>query len=1096
MIFNLPLILKLRLRQTSTLFILFSILLYTPLFAQGRSTDNPTYKNIKKPVTLEYAQAGAIQIIEELKTQSRYNFIYNPDELEKVELKKISFKQEALGKVLDKLTTSGMNFSLSGNSIYVKYIKPVPVKKQEPGRVTGKIVDDKGEAMPGAGIKVIQTGQAVQSSVDGTYQLTLVPGTYTLEVSYISFQTKRIAEVIIKAGAVTKLDVVLKVASSSLKEVVIQSSYKKESVNGLYAQQKNNASITDGISSEQIARTPDNNLGQVLKRISGVSTIDTRYVVVRGMTERYNQAMLDGVIIPSTDMNRRNFSFDVVPQELVSNVVVNKTASADLSSEFSGGQIMINTLDIPEANFNSLTLGTGYNTRTTGKDFVQLGKRGKHDFLGFDDGRRKTPMDLQSWVQNSPGDLPSYAIAQSKRFNNEQLKAYTSPAILNQNYRFSLGRLYQLNKDLKFGFSGGVTYRNTQETNPFETIRGTGVANLENVDQPIDNAALRGSGNLHKFNTTLGAVLNLGIQGERFKIASKNYYSHVFNETMQDAIRYDQTEDRMYKELFTVPEYTTVYQNKLEGENLIGNKGLKFNWSGALTNISQDIKDMRRLRYRKTATFGGVDYYDTPFANGFGDASGAYDYRLSTHLEEEDYNWTGSLSQPFDFLGDKSVAKVGYAGWYKSRSLNAAQVQIIKQSTSTQLTGRYEDILAPDRIGSTADSAFYYADQGRNGSQYTGSSKYHSAYLMMDQRFFQKLRVVYGIRAENFNLANSQDQFLRNPNNGFSANSKVDPFITGEKNWRFLPSINATYSLTEQMNIRAAYSTTMVRPDFRETSYFQLYDPFLESYISGWNVVSTKIKNYDLRYEWYPGAGEIISVSAFYKDFDKPLELVAENVTGGSGAIRYLRFQNQKRATNKGFEVEIRKSLGFIADKEWLRGITVFGNGTWMKSKVEAVDYFVVANDGGASYELVARPINSIDRPMYGQSPWIVNAGINYESKFIGANISYNRSAYRSYVVATLPGEIEYENGRNLIDLQLSTRLMKQKMEIKLNVGNLLDERTFFYTNPTAYSQVGSSGAQIELINGTDKFEKDKGDKISYRVKNGTTASLTLTYKF
>jgi outer membrane receptor protein involved in Fe transport len=137
----------------------------------------------------------------------------------------------------------------------------------------------------------------------------------------------------------------------------------------------------------------------------------------------------------------------------------------------------------------------------------------------------------------------------------------------------------------------------------------------------------------------------------------------------------------------------------------------------------------------------------------------------------------------------------------------------------------------------------------------------------------------------------------------------------------------------------------VVRPDFRETSYFQLYDAYLDAFISGWNVVSTRIKNYDLRYEWYPGTGEIISVSAFYKDFDKPLELVDMPVSGGQGRSRFLRFQNQDRATNKGIEVEFRKSLSFIADKQWLRDLTIFGNGTFTKSKVYAVDYRAVTND-------------------------------------------------------------------------------------------------------------------------------------------------------
>jgi len=298
------------------------------------------------------------------------------------------------------------------------------------------------------------------------------------------------------------------------------------------------------------------------------------------------------------------------------------------------------------------------------------------------------------------------------------------------------------------------------------------------------------------------------------------------------------------------------------------------------------------------------------------------------------------------------------------------------------------------------------------------------------------------------------------------------------------------------MNIRAAYSTTVVRPDFRETSYFELYDAYLDAYISGFDVVSTKIKNYDLRYEWYPSVGEIISVSAFYKDFDKPLELVDVPVTGGSGKSRFLRFQNQDRATNKGIEVEFRKSLSFIGDKQWLRDLTIFGNGTITKSKVYALNYTAEAINNGEAYVLVKTPVPGVSRPLYGQSPWMVNAGINYNSKYVGANVSYNRSGYRSYVTNVDPRAVEYEYGRNLVDLQLSTRLLKQKAEIRLNIGNLLDEETFFYTNPEAYEGGGSTDPAYRLVNGTNSYEKDKGDRKTYRVKNGRTTSLTFTYKF
>lgn len=1062
-----------------------------------------TVNDFKAKVSINYQRVPAATLITELGKQAGINFIFDLDQIKVIELKNVHYQNKELGIVLQDLNrNSALIFNpVNSNSIAVSVNKKKNTsahKAQQPGRIAGRIVDDKSGPLPGASIKLVELNKVISSSIDGSYQFTVPSGTYIIEVSYISFQTKRITDVVVKAGQLVKLDIVLNVASSALKEVVVTSSYKKESVNSLYAQQKNSASMTDGISAEQISRTPDNNLGQVIRRISGVTAIDNRYVVVRGLSERYNQAMLDGVVIPSTDMNRRNFAFDVVPQELVSSVVVNKTATPDVSSEFAGGQVIINTLDIPEENFISFSIGGGYNSRSTGKDFVQLGRRGKYDYFGFNQRSSKVPDNIQSWFQKTGSEpLPTLAthgfdaIEQSKRFSSQELAVYHHTTAPNQNYRFSFGHVTDLNKELKFGIVAGLTYRNSQEINPFETIRASG---LDGNGDYIDSAERKGSGHIYRFNTSLGGVLNAGIKGEKFKIGLKNYYSRIFNNNTQDAFRYNATDDERFREIYALPEVTAVLQNRLEGNHNLSRKGLKLDWSGAMTNITQQIRDRRRTRYRLTTKMAGTEYYQTPNIFSFGNNSNDYDHRLWTDVKESDYNWALSLAHPFNLLNDKSLVKVGYTGWYKKRDLDATQLNMVTAAAKPDFNRLYEDVMSPGNIGSAEGQAIYYVPGQKNGEQFSGSSRYSAGYVMLDQRFFQTLRLVYGLRAENFNLQNAQKAFERDPSSVSTGNIRFNPFVTGEKNWRFLPSANLTYSLTDKMNVRAAWSQTMVRPDFRETSYFELYDPTLDAFISGWNVRSSRIHNYDLRYEWYPSSGEIVSLTAFYKKFDDPLELVRQSVSG-SGKSIYLRFENQKEAHTRGLEMEIRKSLDFIADKQWLKDLSIFGNGTLMESEVTGLNYLVKPL-GEDQWELEQQEV-TLKRPLYGQTPWIINAGINYNSKSMGANIVYNRTGYRANSIDFQPNSIEYENGRNAIDLQLSTRLMKQRAEIKLNIANLLDNETFYYRNSTAYSQDGVPGEfKWSLTNGTNAYEKDKGDQVTYRVKYGRTANLSFSYKF
>lgn len=1081
------------------------LLFFFILFAKSLAAQS--YRDIKTPVSIRFNEVNASVLFKELDKQTGYKFNFD-DVLQGVILKNISYNRAPLGKILSDITHAGLSFSLVNRSISVNYVKPDPVRRVQPGKIGGKIVDEKGEGMPGASIKILEQNQGIQSSVDGSYVLNAVPGTYTLEISYISYQTKRITGVGVKEGQLTSLDVEMRPAAGALKEVVVTGNYKKESVAGLYAQQKNSASVTDGISAEQIAKTPDNNVASVLKRVNGITMLDNKYVVVRGLTERYNQAMIDGLTVPNTDMNRRNFSFDLIPTELVSSVVVNKTATPDVPSEFVGGQVIVNTLAIPEQNFMTLNVGAAYNSQSTGKDFLSAGGRGNKDFFGFDDGRRKMPDNLVSWTPTQGQDDPRVegttvggyktgyagAIEQSKRFNSESFRLYNYKASPNQNYRFTIGRVYDLKgqQGLRIGFTGGLTYRNTQQINTFETVR-----DWEVLHDYIDKPDTAGKGKAYVFNSNFGVVLNGGIQGERFKVNLRNLYTQTFNEDFYQTTVFNRDLGLKAQNNFVDPMYSRIQQHKIDGENSIGKKGMKLNWSGAFTRMNQDHRDTRKFNYAALSnTFG--TFYQRPNVVTAADVPGNYmwDYRLWTAIKERDYNWSVSLSQPFNFLQDKSLVKVGYTGWYKKRSQDITMAQVFAQrNPNHNFTDPYETLLTPDRVGYGLNKAYYFLDN-TNGGLFNADSKYHAAYLMLDQRFFQKLRVVYGLRAENFNLKNRQEDEIRRrmieqmkrPGQTFISDV---PILTGEKNWNFLPSVNLTYSFNSKMNLRAAYTKTMIRPDFRETSTFTFPDPLLEAGIKGGNLSSTKIQNVDLRYEFYPNPDEIFSVSGFYKYIDRPVELINENP--GTNTV-ILEYKNQHSAKNMGLEIEWRKSLGFINPA--LQNFNLFGNAAWIWSEVKTLikisnPNYDPKNPGKEPKEITA--IQPLKRPLIGQSPYIINAGLSYQSRFAGATLSFNRSGYRSYLIAVNPANTEFQSPRSLMDLQLSARVLKQKGEIKFNVSNLLNTQDVYYNNANSWK---SEAQSYERIKGTDKYEPEFGDNIRYRMKYGRTYNLSFTYNF
>jgi outer membrane receptor protein involved in Fe transport len=1019
-----------------------------------------------EPITVSYKSCTAQTLLKELDKQSSSTFFFDPAQMSGVQLQDISYSRVQLKAVLADLERkTGLTFSTVNSNISVRYAVKVPVKKPEPGKITGRVLDEKGETFPGASIRILELKTGIQSAVDGSYTIELPPGTYTLEISYVSYQTQKVTGVQVKAGGLTRLDVSMKPTDNSLKEVVVTSGYQRASAAGLYARQKTAAGITDGISAAQIARTPDNNVGAVLKRVSGLNVVDNRYVVVRGLSDRYNQAQIDGVTQPSTEMNQRNFAFDAIPAEMVSSVVVNKTATPDISSEFAGGQVSVNTLDIPVQNFTQFQIGTGYNSNTIGKDFLQAGKRNKGELLGYNNSGHKLPYGLRSWVASSGN--PEFTVPQSRGFDPEGFRMYRYGFEPNQNYRFTLGRTYPLKQDITVGFVGGLTFRNSQEITDYISTRAGFEA------QYIDSVDYRQNGNVYRYNSTLSGLLNVGVQGKGFKLGLKNMYSHVYKNDYytyesRDPNDYAKPENRQKYNLQD-PERTTVLQSKLEGEHTLGASEMKLTWNGSYTQVGQQIEDRRKFTAEDSGLLNGIPYYQSYVVQSASVNEANPDYRLYTDTKEKDYNWGANLSRSFDFLSDKTLIKIGYNGFYKKRDLSNATIEIYNSGQGSIIVNSYEYSLSPELLG-TGPTQVYYNVPTSAGSQFSGESKSHSVYAMLDQHFFKKLRLVYGLRYESYKLANLLFKTTANA-------------VNRDDNENFLPSANLTYSVTENMNVRASYGKTIVRPDFRETSVFENLDPFLDAKIQGANLKSTLINNADIRYEWYPSPGEIISLSGFYKKFYDPIELVFRQ----DAAIDIYRFQNQKSAVNYGLEMEFRKSLGFIADREWLKNLSLFGNGTIIKSKVTGLVYPDVSQPQiptDAKY----------DRPLFGQSPWILNAGVAYTKDQYGLNLVYNRSGSRTNTINYNPSVVEFEQGRNLIDLQLFTRLFKQKAELKLNIANLLNSQLFYYNNTAGWKQDGENYTAVE--GKTDKYKKEEGDNITYKAKTGSNISMAFTYRF
>jgi len=997
----------------------------------------------------------------------------------------IDVKGMSLQQVLTRmLANTRVGFKFEDSKTILLYRLPDPVK---PGKISGRVLDDKGETLPGASIRVVETGAGTQTGADGSYILSIAPGTYTLEVSYISYQSKRITGVVVADGKNTPLDVSLKQDSKGLKEVMVTANYKKASVEGLLVRQKNAAELSNGISAEQLARTPDKNIGESLKRISGVSSMDNKFVLVRGIGERYNSATLDGTILPSTEAQTRNFSFDLIPSNLVDNVVVSKTVTPDMNASFGGGLIQINTKDIPNENFMSFTVGSSYNDQSTGKDFLSH-KRGKYDYLGFDDGRRGYPQGLvQTDIRIEPNSLLTPEQYQKKlddqgrRFTNENFTLYKTKTAPSQNYQFTIGRLLTLDtvSHNKFGFTGSLSYRNTQNINEFDHQTRTSWRDDYN-----------NGGSSYNFNTTWGALLNAGLQLGENRFSLRNTYTHMFDNALVRTVGYDDAgegpnalnavPDRI--EETDDPTFTDLLQNKITGQHQLGK--VKIEWNLARTSIDRKEKDLIIATQRPVLVDGTYQYFY--YAGSETEARVVPMSRHNYVTNENHYSWNASATVPFIVAGINNTLKAGYFGIRKKGSFGW-QIADFSQSALLADSLKYlpvAEMLKPEYLGA---GKFSYQVTVGGVNDYAGKSESHAGYLMFDSKLLEKLRLVWGVRGDYFNYNE-----VKNPSNEVNTIFSTRP----DKKLQWLPSANLTYSPIATLNLRAAFSSSVVRPELIDNSQFWRYSPLFGTQFGNQGLYSTRIDSYDIKAELFPGLGEIISVGGFYKKFDKPTELTT-NVSSGS-PVYYLRSADWAKVY--GLEFELRKSLSFIADHHIFQELSLYGNLTLQSSEVAGV--FVGTNPDPA----ISGPYyytSKQKRSMYGQSPYLINAGIQYSGKKLGLNIMYNRSGQKTITVNERASDIEYEQSREQIDGQISYKVWKGRMEIKVNAGNLLNRASVIFRNSGSYEDNpdkirGSDNdlsSAYRLISGfTTKFEE--GDQIMYRQKFGRTYSTSISYNF
>ena len=911
------------------------------------------------------------------------------------------------------------------------------------GKITGKIMNAKtGEPIYAANITIKSSvvTRNTRSDYNGMYTVSELPeGIYTINVSHLTYGKKTLEDIKIANKDVTTQDIVLQeTKGKNLDEVVVTTKgvgRVKESVAAILIQQKNAASVSDGISAEAIKRTPDKTTSDIMKRVSGASIQEDKFVIIRGLNDRYNAAFINNAPLPSSESDRKAFSFDVFPANMLDNLIIVKTATPDMNADFAGGTIYINTKDIPAKSFQSVSFGVGYNTVATFKD-RKYEKGGKSDWIGLDDGTRKL-------------SLPSTDIKQLTSEEKENLgktlpnnwAAQSGNTPLNYNFQYVKGLNIQRHKKDFLGVLLAATYNKTYNLREGEkkSITGIDPTYVDETTEKVYTSQVLGG-----FMGNVSLKLN-----ENNKFSFKNLISVNSD---------DRVFDRFFQGTFSKAQWftsNTILSSQLSGEHFWKQPKIKINWTGGYTSSDREIPYLRRTSY--SLAYGDSTKVQQNVGPEYGisnyDASGTI---FASATKENIRSFGADILRKFSIDNYNSVqVKAGAYFQGRDRDFTARNLSIVQIGSTYQFDRpllKYHDdsVFAPQNFGVQVNgkNGFGLNEDFKGDNTYSASSTLAAYYLMLDARILKFIRINGGIRTEKFN------QRLNTAKSGIDT---VNTTIIDN-----LPSVNLIFSLNSKQNLRFSYSQTLNRPEYRELAPFLFYDYVTKLSIGG-NLATerVKIENYDFRYEYYPSGGQLLSLSLFQKNIPNPIELV---ITPNTDA-KYINAVNGKI---RGVECEFRANIGSTikaSSSSFLSNTTLFGNASFIHSEVSF---------GRDSLKF------GRTRTLQGQSPYIYNAGLMYQDqKGYSGSLQVNYSAPRIYIAGDMDNPGILENGRTVMDLQLAKTFEKQNLELKLNVKDILaDDFLRFYD-----------------IDGNGKYDSNK-DRIFQRGTMGRVISLGLTYKF
>ncbi|MEX2436447.1 MAG: TonB-dependent receptor [Balneolaceae bacterium] len=945
------------------------------------------------------------------------------------------------------------------------------------GTVTGVVIDgETGEELIGANVYIRSLGQGGVTNINGKYNISVKPGVYTLEFSFITFQKQIVEDVEIEEGKVLQLDIVLAPENKELDEVVVSARRIDNNEASLLRLQQKSLPVQDGISSQEMSRAGFSNSAESMRQVTGASVEGGKFIVMRGLGDRYSISSMDGIVLPTTNPYRNSAGLDLIPSSMVDNIVVKKTFSPDLPGNFSGGAVDVTTKSLPDRLYFKLSSTVSYNDQTTFNSNFQ-GDPVKNNLsrLGYDDGSRAregiwSETDYLNRLNNYIIQIQNNILPQAEidAFNNT-MRSFSNRAFtvseetpgLNHSLNAMFGNRYRFG-DSNLGFNFGLNYSKSY---------------VQYDEREINNFTARipeeGASRMQAFQLNKGSESNDQVDsgligaltfqpGTNHEFTYTTIYSNSASESVLDM------NDGFYPGALSTGTYNNrvlsyvqreLFNNQLKGRHYFEDFEIK--WSGNYIESSQYEPDTR--------------FIGAPVDN-----SGQYFFVREVQLPFHFFRDLNDTQYNLKLDGEANISrrfKVKTGAYYtrKDRDFNEFRYQLENNGTNPdadgflsfrEASGDFDGYFSTENTGvigvdGNGDNilGITYRDQTRPQNSYTGFEQVSAFYMMGIFDISEKFKTFAGARVEKTD---------------YSVQSAA---VNAEKGTidvvDILPSLNFIYSVTQKSNIRLSASQTLARPNIRELAPFASFD-LLGGFpiVGNPDITRTNVTNLDFRYEIFPSASELIAFSAFYKDFKNPIVLELD-VASDQPQYEYV---NTNSGRLFGIELEFRKELGFISSR--LDNFKFSTNFTYINSRVDL-----------SENELKTRrrldPSIESYRSFPSQSPYLINLMLIYENQNTGWDGTIYANAFGPRLTANGSGAAPdiFEIYGKLDE--------KRKLQSDTPVPDLNIKVRKTFVNGLSASLSVSNLLDYSII----QYQEDNGEYFTNSALNpGRTVSLSFTY--